>query len=217
MCVEHGGGNRCQHPGCTKSAQSGDGIEGMCVEHGGGNRCQHCTRTAKRRDGDPRWLCVDHAIAAGLLEATKAGVSRAQSRFFDDWRAKTGEDVPWRVKLRKGLDPIGNEKPGLLPEHPAMKPDGFVPPRQGNLHRGTVFQFHGNHFHGWPPWHEDHESHVVGGRWGPDAFEETWEKMQRYHDAGYVVKYIWECDYERACGKCPVPLKSVVHTFPERP
>ena len=189
----------------------------MCVEHGGGNRCQHCTRTAKRRDGDPRWLCVDHAIAAGLLEATKAGVSRAQSRFFDDWRAKTGEDVPWRVKLRKGLDPIGNEKPGLLPEHPAMKPDGFVPPRQGNLHRGTVFQFHGNHFHGWPPWHEDHESHVVGGRWGPDAFEETWEKMQRYHDAGYVVKYIWECDYERACGKCPVPLKSVVHTFPERP
>ena len=160
---------------------------------------------------------MDHAIQVGVLEATKAGVSRAQSRFFDEWRAKTGEDVPWRVKLAKGGAPTGAEKPGLLPAHPLMKPDGFVPPSPGDTHRGTVFQFHGSHFHGYPPWHDEHETHIVGGRWGPDAFDETWTKMQFYHDAGYVVTYVWECDFDRTLGKCPVPLRSVVHTFPARP
>jgi hypothetical protein len=36
FCLRHGGGYRCQHPGCTKSAYSTK----YCSKHGGGPRCQ---------------------------------------------------------------------------------------------------------------------------------------------------------------------------------
>ena len=43
-CAAHG--PRCQHPGgCTKAAK---GNLKLCIEHGGGNRCEHpeCTKSA---------------------------------------------------------------------------------------------------------------------------------------------------------------------------
>jgi hypothetical protein len=38
-CISHGGGKRCQHEGCSKSAVQ-DGTD-HCKTHGGGRRCQH--------------------------------------------------------------------------------------------------------------------------------------------------------------------------------
>ncbi|QIG60104.1 hypothetical protein [Dishui Lake large algae virus 1] len=54
-CVEHGGGERCQHEGCTKSAQ---GKTEFCKAHGGGERCQHegCTKSAIGKTK----FCVEH-------------------------------------------------------------------------------------------------------------------------------------------------------------
>ena len=57
-CVAHGGGLRCQHPGCEKSAVPGKGLAARCVKHGGGLRCQHpgCEKFAR-----PGWkLCGAH-------------------------------------------------------------------------------------------------------------------------------------------------------------
>ena len=213
-CVAHGGGNRCQYPGCENSAVPGNGIDGRCVAHGGGQRCQHpgCEKSAKFSV----WkLCQAHAIEAGHLEVSAVGVSREAHEFFEDWLKKTGEDVLNRVKLQKGSGPTGMEMSGLLPEHTRMKPDGFMPGEEGE--KGTVWQYHGSFHHGFPPWHPDHETHVVGGQWGPDLYEDTWHKMQLYFNAGYKVKYVWGCDYKRTKGRCPVPLRTVVYTFPDRP
>ena len=212
-CVAHGGGQRCQHPDCEKAAVPGNGLAGRCVAHGGGQRCQHpgCEKSVKFQV----WkLCQAHAIEAGHLEVSAAGVSREAHEFFEDWRRQTGEDVLNRVKLHKGGGPTGMEMSGLLPEHPMMKPDGFMP-EEGE--KGTVWQYHGSFHHGFPPWHPDHETRVVGGQWGPDLYADTWHKMQLYVNAGYKVKYVWGCDYKRTKGRYPVKLESVVYTFPHKP
>ena len=38
QCVAHGGGKRCTHERCKKSAR---GATDKCVAHGGGKRCTH--------------------------------------------------------------------------------------------------------------------------------------------------------------------------------
>ena len=58
FCIRHGGGKRCEVPGCTKGASGtvGGGAR-FCISHGGGRRCrvEGCKSTAKR-DG----LCSSH-------------------------------------------------------------------------------------------------------------------------------------------------------------
>jgi hypothetical protein len=46
-CSAHGGGRRCQHEGCSKAAQTGGTPH--CRAHGGGRRCQHegCSKAAE--------------------------------------------------------------------------------------------------------------------------------------------------------------------------
>ncbi|KAJ0401137.1 hypothetical protein ATCC90586_000237 [Pythium insidiosum] len=48
LCRGHGGGRRCQAPGCTKSAQS---RSDRCWAHGGGQRCEveQCMRSRKSK------------------------------------------------------------------------------------------------------------------------------------------------------------------------
>ncbi|GFY89383.1 hypothetical protein Acr_06g0013230 [Actinidia rufa] len=55
-CKAHGGGKRCEHLGCTKSAE---GRTDYCIAHGGGRRCGHpagCTKAARGSSG----LCIKH-------------------------------------------------------------------------------------------------------------------------------------------------------------
>ena len=96
-----------------------------------------------------------------------------------------------------------------------MKPDGYIPPsRAGDA--DTVIQYHGSYFHGYPPWHPRHMSHVVGSRWGPDLFHSTWEKMERYHEAGYIVLYVWCFENKDAVRSGNIGVAKAVHIFPER-
>tara|TARA_X000001036_G_scaffold225787_1_gene211257 strand:- start:163 stop:1017 length:855 start_codon:yes stop_codon:yes gene_type:complete len=54
----HGGGHRCTHPGCTKSAiAEKGGVPLFCIEHGGGKRCAGGT--------DPE-TGVQHACGTGV-------------------------------------------------------------------------------------------------------------------------------------------------------
>jgi hypothetical protein len=79
-CIAHGGGKRCQHEGCTKSAR---GDTEHCKAHGGGRRCQHdgCL-TAAATGGTP--ICkahgggkrCQHAGCTKSLEATRRIASR---------------------------------------------------------------------------------------------------------------------------------------------
>ncbi|DAZ99470.1 TPA: hypothetical protein N0F65_001655 [Lagenidium giganteum] len=54
LCRGHGGGRRCEYPGCTKCAQS---RSSFCWAHGGGKRCEApgCMRSRKTKR-----FCVDH-------------------------------------------------------------------------------------------------------------------------------------------------------------
>ncbi|TVU29567.1 hypothetical protein EJB05_21139, partial [Eragrostis curvula] len=56
LCIAHGGGQRCQKPGCHKGAES---RTAYCKAHGGGHRCQQlgCTKSAEGK--------TDHCIAHG--------------------------------------------------------------------------------------------------------------------------------------------------------
>ena len=55
-CIAHGGGRRCQNPGCTTAAQGGTPL---CIAHGGGRRC-HTEGCAKSAQGG-----TQHCIAHG--------------------------------------------------------------------------------------------------------------------------------------------------------
>ena len=52
-CITHGGGNRCQEPGCDKSAV---GSTDRCKGHGGGNRCVKCALVSAKAKHN--FLCV---------------------------------------------------------------------------------------------------------------------------------------------------------------
>jgi hypothetical protein len=51
LYIAHGGGRRCQHAGCLKSAQTGGTPH--CQAHGGGKRCQKegCSKAVARAPG----------------------------------------------------------------------------------------------------------------------------------------------------------------------
>lgn len=58
FCIRHGGGKRCEFPGCAKGASGtvGGGAR-WCIAHGGGRKCriEGCKSTAKRAG-----LCSSH-------------------------------------------------------------------------------------------------------------------------------------------------------------
>ncbi|KAF8760517.1 hypothetical protein HU200_010142 [Digitaria exilis] len=55
FCIAHGGGRRCSNEGCKKAAR---GKSGLCIKHGGGKRCQkeNCTKSAEGQSG----FCIAH-------------------------------------------------------------------------------------------------------------------------------------------------------------
>ena len=57
LCKGHGGGVRCQHPGCENTSQ--DGATQMCRTHGGGYRyeCSVCSLFAVSSPGGECWTC----------------------------------------------------------------------------------------------------------------------------------------------------------------
>jgi hypothetical protein len=68
-CIAHGGGRRCQHDGCLKSAL---GDTEHCVAHGGGRRCQ--------KEGCPRQLRQVAHRTASRMGAAGAASWRAAPR-----------------------------------------------------------------------------------------------------------------------------------------
>lgn len=108
----------------------------------------------------------------------------------------------------------GKEAKGLLPDHPFMKPDSFVPDKSGKT-KGSVYQFHGGEYHGYPPGHAKHATVLsLTGKWGPDAYAATLAKDRLYLEAGYRVFVIWEHEfYECERTKCPRNVTEVCREF----
>ena len=177
------------------------------------------------------YFCAPHAMLHGILPPAPIGCSRVACEFFDAYCALPNtEKIDWRYRISVSGQ-SGNEKEGLLEEHPKWKPDGF------DSETNTVFEFYGDwyvfffafpfmlfnnlfhcRYHGYPPWHENYLSSVVGEKWGPELFSESWDRLGIFHEAGYTVKYIFQSDYDRTKGKNrDKNLLDVVYTYPNRP
>jgi hypothetical protein len=118
----------------------------------------------------------------------------ACSKCFDKLEEYLGHPITYRKRYDDDHNIIGAEKHKLLPDHPRLRPDGFVECKDGS-HKGTVYEYHGDYYHGYPPWHPKHETAVFRGNWGPDMYKQTMDRMQLFKDAGFRVMYIWESDW----------------------
>jgi hypothetical protein len=76
LCIAHGGGRRCEAPGCTRSVQGARSQH--CISHGGGKRCEipGCSRSARGRSN----RCVHHGGGARCLAS---GCSKSAQRPSD--------------------------------------------------------------------------------------------------------------------------------------
>ena len=155
-------------------------------------------------------LCARHAVLAGTHVESKSGASVIACKCFDRWERLTGERIGHRVRYIAaigGSRTEGREMSGLIPNS-KIQPDGYQEETK------TVWLFHGNYFHGYPPDHPKHETRGIGGKWGSDLYKKTMEQMKLYARHGYTVRYVWEHEYiETTRAKCPVSLRNVVHTL----
>ena len=180
------------------------------------NPCQKCPPGKKLEAHYPdenenlNRLCARHAVLAGTHVESKSGASVIACKCFDRWERLTGERIGHRVRYIAaigGSRAEGREITGLIPNS-KIQPDGYQEETK------TVWLYHGNYFHGYPPDHPKHETRGIGGKWGPDLYKKTMEDMALYARHGYTVRYIWEHEYsETTRAKCPVSLRNVVHTL----
>mmetsp|Transcript_32109 Transcript_32109/g.60322 ORF Transcript_32109/g.60322 Transcript_32109/m.60322 type:complete len:327 (-) Transcript_32109:263-1243(-) len=75
FCLRHGGGRRCAHEGCTKSAD-----KQFCVAHGGGRRCKHegCNKSAQ---GGSKMFCYAHGGGTTCLEDGCSKSAQGSTRY----------------------------------------------------------------------------------------------------------------------------------------
>jgi hypothetical protein len=159
-------------------------------------------------NGKPNSLCARHAVLAGTHVESMSGASVIACKCFDRWERLTGERIGHRVRYVAcvgGSRTEGREIRGLIPGR-RIQPDGYQEETK------TVWLFHGNYFHGFPPDHPKHETYLNNGKWGPDLYKDTMEQMALYVKHGYTVRYVWEHEYiETTRATCPVSLREVVH------
>ena len=179
------------------------------------NPCQKCPPGKKVQANYPDengniCLCARHAVLAGTHVESKSGGSVIACKCFDRWERLTGERIGHRIRYIAaigGSRAEGREITGLIPNS-KLQPDGYQEETK------TVWLFHGNYFHGYPPDHPKHETRGIGGKWGPDLYKKIMEDMALYARRGYTVRYVWEHEYsETTRAKCPVSLRNVVHTL----
>ena len=160
-------------------------------------------------------LCKAHAQDEGLLARSARNLaSLEEMRFFDDVETNLiGGLIDHRIRL-DGTEPVGRQKEGLVPGT-KLRPDGYRERNEDGV--SEVWLYHGDYFHGYPLDHPDHETEVANGKWGPDAYRETWEAMSKYQDAGHVVRYVWGSDYKKTLGPSPSKrLADVIKTLPAK-
>jgi hypothetical protein len=112
----------------------------------------------------------------------------------------------------KGGGTEGSEVKGLIPGR-KYRPDSYVPDPSGAT-KGSVYLYHGNKWHGYPPEHAGHQTYLHTGIWAADAYEATIEVQKLYVEHGYRVFVVWahefaECERKR----CPRDVREVCREF----
>ena len=205
---EHGNPNRL----CSDHAKAAGTYE---VQH----PCRDCPDDAKIQagykdeDGNPARLCADHAVAAGAhVDTGYTGGSYEACQCFDRLERVLGITLP-HIHYHLGGGHSGKEQKGLLQAHPNMKPDCYVPDPTG-VSKGTIYQYHGNEWHGYPPGHPKEHEMLLCGMTGREAYEITQAKDRLYTSAGYRLFRIWGHEFaECQRAKCPRNVREVCREF----
>ena len=104
-----------------------------------------------------------------------------------------------------------------------MRPDGFVRDETRKT-KGTVYLFHGNHWHGYPEGHDKHNlvTQVLNTKtreycdWDYlEKYNDTMEQHDIYAQAGYKVVFIWENEFNETQRKrFPTSINNIMHEIP---
>lgn len=179
-------------------------ISRKCIE----SECDH--KGNVKDPSDPQKIyCISCAGKHGLVATSQSGNSIEASKCLDALEDQIfGSRIPYRDRLLPDGSWKNREKYGLLRDHPRLHPDGYIPPPDASPSdfKGTIVEYHGDYYHGYPPWHDAHETHVFRGAWGPDLYATTMERMHLFKDAGFRVLYIWGSGWKRVLAKA-MPLK----------
>ena len=172
-------------------------------------------------DGTPRTYCAKHGYEAGTVaeynpRASKAAC-RAQCALAAEGLAFEHEHLNMSTMLPRWE---GREVTGLVPGR-RHRPDGVLR-RDGAV--ATVFFYHGNLFHGYPPGHERYDTeqnlpyaaadghyHVVNTK---VQYESTMAAMELFRAQGYKVCYLWEHE-DTAARRAKTPLCDAVRWLEE--
>jgi hypothetical protein len=190
---------RCGAEGCREDGMV-DIKSKMCACGGGLARYEDA-------DGNKRSLCYAEAIAEGTHPERVAGASQVACRFFCMLSRMTlkREDVPHVHWDKVSGEWNGYDEVEGLVEGRQIRPDGFLPDPLGATKGGTVYLFHGNRWHGYPPGHPAHGGEQVfrSARTGierrvsnADLYAKTEADSQAYLAAGYTVVEMWEHDFK---------------------
>lgn len=202
LCGKHGGGRRCSQPDCNRAAgawawrhQHVRGLQHS--ERDASGLCERCAAKAGRK---PAWAPASHEADACLSMLVATGAEPGLE--YMHWNAVSGE---WEGEEVEGL---------VAPRYD--RPDGVVRDAAGRVTR--VYFYHGVHIHGYPRWHMLHNSWLrLPKRPAEEAYAATLESMQRFRAAGYEVRYVWSCEFERFWGprksRVPAEVSSIVHAL----
>ena len=215
------------HAKLTANYQDKDGnLDRLCADHARAagthevlNPCRDCPDDAKLtanyqdKDGNLDRLCADHAVAAGThVDTGHTGGSYEACQCFDRLERVFGIKLP-HIHYHLGGGHSGEEQKGLLPAHPKMTPDCYVPD-PGGASKGTVYQYHGNEFHGYPPGHAKENKVLLNMITGREAYEITQAKDRLYTSAGYRLFRIWGHEFaECVRKKAPRDVRDVCREF----
>ena len=150
-------------------------------------------------EGKVNRLCSTHAEAVGTHARAPAGsgASLKAMKCLDAVSRLQGEDIGWRIRMRpESTDGgvtfttivEGQEKMDLIPNS-KLRPDGYREKRR------EVWLFHGNYYHGYPPGHPCCEEAGAHGVPCAELWQRTMEQHDLYFNAGCIVMYIWEHEF----------------------
>jgi hypothetical protein len=169
--------------------------------------CGHGFAFYEDAGGNKKSLCRSCAVAEGAHPERVVGASLEACRFFCMLKRMAPEThgyvphVHWN-KVSGEWDSFQEVK-GLVPGR-QIRPDGFLPDASGAT-KGTVYLFHGNRWHGYPPDHPKHGGEQVfrSARTGierrvknADLYAKTEADSKAYLAAGYKVVEMWEHDFK---------------------
>ena len=190
---------RCGAEGCRDDGMVDLGHK-MCA-------CDNGFACYEDTDGNRRSLCYGCAIAEGTHPERVTGASYEACRFFCEMSRMAPEThgyVPHVHWNKVSGEWNGYQEVKGLVEGRKIRPDGFLPDPSGAT-KGTVYLFHGNRWHGYPPGHPKHGGEQVfrSARTGierrvsnADLYAKTEADSQAYLAAGYTVVEMWEHDFK---------------------